>query len=314
MQVTSDKQEAVQLLTLAQDNKQRHAIDVAAKNNRKLIEQRMLYLQRYKTAEGRKVHHSASCIVIIAEDVKLVSPVAIKLMENEDQWQREKEMRLCDSCGQLKMHVLEIFAATVDKNAREDASQFPFVVVMPAAEIDLSDHLSHSRIAGVDFLAVTTLLRQVAVHLLYIHEHCGFIHGDLKPRNVVSVESKWYLIDLDASSKIGAPAGQKLTSSAFFPPEIARFEIEKASSESTAVDIIAPQSNVQLEMWYFGLLLLQLSTRDAPTLWQSTQADNMVCSSDIDLLAYAWDTIKLDRMGMSLIEACQEWNTAMDLA
>ena len=46
------------------------------------------------------------------------------------------------------------------------------------------------------------------------------------------------LIDLDASCKIGEPAGQKVTSSAFFPPEMARYELEKASG-SVVEEVIA---------------------------------------------------------------------------
>ena len=119
------------------------------------------------------------------------------------------------------------------------------------------------------------------------------------------------LIDLDASCNIGGLAGQKVTSSAFFPPEVAGFELEKLQGGTSVTGIIATE---KLEMWYFGLLLLQLCTKDAPTLWQSTQADTILHSSDMELLAYMWDTIKLERIRMSLQEAGQEWVTAMDLA
>ena len=37
---------------------------------------------------------------------------------------------------------------------------------------------------------------------------------------------------------------------------------------------------------YLGLLLLQLATKDAPTLWQSTQADDILEDSDMRSLAY----------------------------
>ena len=63
---------------------------------------------------------------------------------------------------------------------------------------------------------------------------------------------------------------------------------------------------------------LQVSTKGAPTLWQSTQADNMLHVSDMKLLAYSWDMMKLDRIGESCKEICQEvfkdWAAAMDLA
>ena len=62
------------------------------------------------------------------------------------------------------------------------------------------------------------------------------------------------LIDLDASCVIGARSGFKVTSSAFFPPEIAQFEFEKASGQAT-MEIIASE---KLDMWHLGLMLLQV--------------------------------------------------------
>ena len=121
------------------------------------------------------------------------------------------------------------------------------------------------------------------------------------------------LIDLDASCKIGEPAGQKVTSSAFFPPEMARYELEKASG-SVVEEVIASET---FEMWYFGLLLLQMCTKDAPTLFQATQADNLIHNSDFHSLAYLWDTIKLERIGECFLSGKQavdkEWSPAIDL-
>jgi len=107
--------------------------------------------------------------------------------------------------------------------------------------------------------------------LQYLHIDCDMIHGDLKPRNLVEVHlDKWILIDLDASCALGTAAGQKVTSSGFFPPEMARRELDKVINKD------AVPASVQFEVWYFGLLVLQLSTEEGPTLWQSTQADNIL--------------------------------------
>eukprot|EP01049_Picozoa_sp_SAG25_P017497 SAG25_NODE_4553_length_791_cov_1.414740_1_plen_175_part_01 len=127
---------------------------------------------------------------------------------------------------------------------------------MSAAKRDLSDALSHYRIAGRDRRRVVGILYQVATHLRYMNDECGRIHGDLKPRNLLLVEVEtssgkqlvWVLIDLDASCKIGALAGQKVTSSAFYPPEMARQELMKHASSTHAVDlaVIVPQKTTQL--------------------------------------------------------------------
>ena len=51
----------------------------------------------------------------------------------------------------------------------------------------------------------------------------------------------------DAACPIGEVAGQKNTSTAFYPPEMARYELQKAAD-------IRPTATEAFEMWYFGLL------------------------------------------------------------
>ena len=77
----------------------------------------------------------------------------------------------------------------------------------------------------------------------------------------------WILIDLDASCAIGDAAGQKVTSSAMFPPEMAR--------QHLAEDTEPVVASAQLEFWYFGCLVYQLCTQDGKTLWHADQADTV---------------------------------------
>eukprot|EP01043_Picozoa_sp_COSAG02_P112654 COSAG02_NODE_48855_length_331_cov_0.620690_1_plen_89_part_01 len=75
-----------------------------------------------------------------------------------------------------------------------------------------------------------------------------------------------------------------------------------------------PVTTVAFEMWYFGLLVLQLSTKDAPTLWQSTQADNLLHFQDMESVAYRWDTLKLEKIRAITNSSGQDWTPAADLA
>ena len=68
----------------------------------------------------------------------------------------------------------------------------PFLIVMPAAQMDLSDFLSHNCVAGMDIKAVVAIMQQVGQHVQSMHT-CGRIHGDLKPRNIVKIEEKWFV-------------------------------------------------------------------------------------------------------------------------
>ena len=104
-------------------------------------------------------------------------------MAHKDEWDREQNMRqtLAEFDGREfdGSHVLNILEVDEHSNA-----PFPFILVLPAADYDLSDFLAHmgSNMAGSDLDAITVLTRQVAEHLAYLHTVCGCIHGDLKAK------------------------------------------------------------------------------------------------------------------------------------
>ena len=89
---------------------------------------------RYKAVEGTKVHESDDCLVIIAEDVKRKRKVALKLMANETQWEREKSTRRTESGVAIDgSHIVEILDIHEDMRAKSLSSGFPHVLAMPAA-------------------------------------------------------------------------------------------------------------------------------------------------------------------------------------
>ena len=134
--------------------------------------------------------HIQTSLIILTEDIKEEKRVALKLMANEEQWQREKDMRRSETGSNLDEHVLKIIETCIDQNAKGCKDQRPFLIAMPAAEMDLADFLSHTRVADYDPKVSVDIIRQVGQHVQYIHK-CGWIHGDLKPRNCVKIEDKW---------------------------------------------------------------------------------------------------------------------------
>eukprot|EP01047_Picozoa_sp_COSAG01_P099461 COSAG01_NODE_29473_length_636_cov_2.348231_1_plen_186_part_10 len=58
----------------------------------------------------------------------------------------------------------------------------------------------------------------------------------------------------------------------------------------------------------------QLCTHDGPSLWQASQADNVVESADMLTLAYLWDTRKLHTIGKMVNARGERWAAAADLA
>ena len=92
-----------------------------------------------------------------------------------------------------------------------------YCLVMPQAERNLLGAIMAENFAGRDILTVRKIAFDVATALQHMHEQ-NFVHGDIKPRNIVRVGERWKLIDLDAAVKVGEPIGRKY-SGGYAPPE-----------------------------------------------------------------------------------------------
>ena len=125
---------------------------------------------------GSSIHSSATCLVIFAFDLKHdkqnPAPVALKLMRNEKEWQREQEMRRLNQDQLDCKRVLELLDAV---DLEQDAGDmdprlkgehpYRYMVTMQRGKHDLNHHLSHYRVAGRNRKQVIKILRQVAQHL-----------------------------------------------------------------------------------------------------------------------------------------------------
>jgi hypothetical protein len=139
---------------------------------------------------GIKVHGSDTCLVIFAEEAKTGNRVCLKFMANEEQWQREIDMRQnADGSLLSSHHVLPLLGHfALDKEAMSYVQSdkrllgtvlWTHLLILQPAQHDLSDALSHYQIAGRNRQQVVEILYQVAGHLKYMNEGCSRIHGDL---------------------------------------------------------------------------------------------------------------------------------------
>ena len=88
----------------------------------------------------------------------------------------------------------------------------------------------------------------------------------------------------------------------FLNDEIDLLEAKLSQNDST--DVI--KASVGFEMWYFGVLLFQLCTKDGGTLWKSNQADD-IGPDEMRILAHQWDSVKASKLAMVV------WDDARDL-
>ncbi|KAF0700107.1 hypothetical protein As57867_009302, partial [Aphanomyces stellatus] len=148
--------------------------------------------------------------------------VAMKFMRNADEHERESESRkglaadfVLPTLPTLDQNVFWKHVKKLKINDELDMTEYPHVLVMPAANRSLEDIHLKERPSDAK---VRSMLYEVAVALKHLHEK-NRVHGDLKKLNVLRVQSALKLIDLDAAAKMGDAVGAKF-SSGILPPEM----------------------------------------------------------------------------------------------
>eukprot|EP01041_Mallomonas_annulata_P007498 gene7498-15346_t len=97
---------------------------------------------------------------------------------------------------------------------------YPYCIVMEAATQDLKRFIDHENIMNMDIDEKRRIMKQLTCCVDHIHRK-QFIHGDVKPLNVLQKGALLTLTDLDASCSIepGVYTGAKY-SSGYLPPEM----------------------------------------------------------------------------------------------
>jgi len=194
---------------------------------------------------------SATCTLYIVDRVEgdKKTRVALKFMKNEDEFLREissRQQLLAPSVGQQETPqdcIIEIiesydvshaaFQGAVQKRKGLVDYDHPCLLVMPAAERSLRAIMDSERITKSS--AIKEMFHRILTCVKYMHDR-GFIHGDVKPRNIVRWLRSLKLIDLDASAQIGKDCAWSKHSSAYVPPEAVCLCISLRSDEFMIVD------------------------------------------------------------------------------
>ncbi|KAF0690117.1 Aste57867_18511 [Aphanomyces stellatus] len=148
--------------------------------------------------------------------------VAMKFMRHDDEYRREVQSRKSLArefvLGLLPMVSQTEFAtaaATLTLSDGLSAADFPFVLVMSAADRSLEDIFLKEK---PDDNKIRTMLQDVAMALEHLHSK-QVVHGDLKKLNILRVNNRLLLTDMDASTSKGQFIGAKF-SSGVLPPEM----------------------------------------------------------------------------------------------
>ena len=171
--------------------------------------------------------------------------VAIKFMKNEDQYLRELSMRK-NLEPQYVVDLLDgpnedIYAKAVtnfhlkvgrdDKGKQKELSlqEYKHCIIMPAADRTLDAIFRSER---PDIAHVRVLMKEIAEALAHLHQN-NIIHGDLKMLNILRVDGRMRLIDLDAACTFDETAGCKFSSGVLPPEMFAYLTVEESEQFTT---------------------------------------------------------------------------------
>ena len=218
-------------LAKVEDKEGREAVHIASPKCKKAILSCIYFYRRYEIITLSQPHYQTKTslvhLAIDHESNEVNKMVALKFMRHRDHFLRETEVRSAGGFNdEFVINAIRVHDSDKDPRFREEiyakgVTQFPYCLVMPVGERNLGDVMVKEHIAGRDWAEIKVMMTQIGACVAHMHEK-GFIHGDLKPLNIMRVAAKMKLIDLDSACECTSgktPAGLKF-SSAFVPPEM----------------------------------------------------------------------------------------------
>eukprot|EP01041_Mallomonas_annulata_P005463 gene5463-10990_t len=159
-----------------------------------------------------------------------VQLVALKFLNTKEQFIRETEARnICNFDAKYVIPILHSYNGDNNDNEddmlfRDDAilkgyEEYPYCIVMAAATQSLKHIIDCDNLMGMSMEEIQQLTRQLVTCLDHVHQK-GFIHGDLKPPNILQKGLQLVLTDFDKCSNVlRGDRASSLTSSGYMPPE-----------------------------------------------------------------------------------------------
>ena len=313
----------------------RKHLDIASIKCKLIMNKNRFLHERYDLKQGPPEHKSNTSLIRFATDQKSggfsksdyshVSSsgalVAMKFMRNRDQFLSEINSRnVADFSPEYVVSLLHSYDGDSleqdDVLFRQDAIvkgylDYPYCAILTVADQNLKKVIDQQNICGKDWAEIQQIMRQLTTCIDHMHSK-GYIHGDLKPSNIVLSGQKVLLIDLDASASFAPTnpqfAGAKF-SSAYFPPEMLvarpdgslhiRANIERVDgikatdTESVVVSFELLPACPSYDMWSVGAILYLLST--GCSLLRAT-VDDTALESELQVL-YDWsDSVTYERV------------------
>jgi len=290
-------------LTICKDTHGHLAEEVATFQNSKAIREAYLWYGRYRIMDVIPEHQSATCFVFRAwDDFDLdenCAPkrVAVKLMSNKTHWLRELNSRKQEFGSDCVIDVVarypEDLSVDLDTQSYSETligksgvsgvlskkqAESMYAIIMPLADRNMFVAMKQERWVGNNLSVVRHIFTQIATDVRALHD-CGILHADLKPLNLVRMDSNWLLIDLDACCRIGIDYTGFKSSSAIIPPEAVLVTDSDIIIRSPYNPVLTDSDQLvahhSFDVWSLGCLLYQMVSKDSRPLFQGNIDDNL---------------------------------------
>jgi serine/threonine protein kinase len=173
--------------------------------------------------------------------------------------------------------------ASKNKGLSKAMAEKLYAIVMPLADKNLFVAMKQERFAGGgDRETVKFVLRNVIECLMHMHVQ-KVIHADMKPLNIMRMDGRWKVIDLDAADKKGVDSVGFKSSTAYICPEAIYVNADRSiavvRSEETRRQF-GPECDVlpaheSFDVWSIGCIAFQLLNKEVFPLWLCGQDDNL---------------------------------------
>jgi hypothetical protein len=165
-------------LAQAVDIEGRPAINIASPQCQKIIKESTFFYRRYEILNINTPHHmSATCMIFLANDHgDKMQKVAIKFMSQKDQFQRELHIRDIATfddkyvIGVLRSHNSEVDSNFFEELHRRGFQNYPYCIVMAAADKNLQTVITSEHFAGRDWHQIRIISTEIAQALAHLHD------------------------------------------------------------------------------------------------------------------------------------------------
>lgn len=300
------------------DNLKRRFVDVASPICRAIMERSLCLFKRFKPTSDTFAYKSPTSILLFAYDIDGDTKVALKFIQSRVLFDRELDSRR--SAGFSRDFVIDVLVSYDEISDAEwtrccdicpflaDNAASHYCLVLEAGGNNLGVQLLNSTSATKDWIAISRIFRDIIRCVIHVHER-GQIHGDLKLKNIVTMDTKVVtngptptlaagsqirLIDFDASAPIYGARLMDKVSTAYAAPEL--FVLD----ESNGGVMLAPGERTKVlattaqDVWAVGCILYHLATDN--TLFHASDKDMIVSSNDRVALRDWDDSFKAQKL------------------